>query len=435
VALRALSLCAGIGGLDAGLRNARAARTVCYVEREVSAAARLAHRMGDGSLDAAPLWSDLKTFDAGEWRGRVDLVFGGYPCQPFSVAGKQLGARDPRHLWPEFVRILRHSDAPVLFIENVRGHLRVGFDEVLADLASLGFDAEWDIFAARDVGAPHKRERLFALAYRGRDGRELVRSTLDDDGTFARGNESHGCGEGLADADGLEVEQLSRRERRRWVGPDGETLADSGRGSVQRRGDAGEFRAPAPRDDREGLQRERSGRNPGDRGEELADADGGGRSPNGIDGSGGQSESSGSSAAMGNADGARWSSAGTRHTLESSVQLVEGCRVVADSARREIRSGERGEEKGTRPGWRRESAIGGELLVDLGFPPGPDDSEGWRRWVSAGGPQPVVCGGAYGVSDRLDRLRALGNAVVPAVAALAWRELATRVLEIEEAAP
>jgi len=90
----------------------------------------------------------------------------GYPCQPFSVAGKRAGESDERHLWPEVARIVSECEPALVFLENVAGHLRLGFGTVLADLAALGFDAEWGLFRASDVGAPHRRERLFVLAYR-----------------------------------------------------------------------------------------------------------------------------------------------------------------------------------------------------------------------------------------------------------------------------
>jgi DNA (cytosine-5)-methyltransferase 1 len=99
--LHALSLCAGAGGIDLGLTIACPTyRTVCYVEREAYAAATLVARMEDKALDCAPVWDDVGTFDGRPWRGAVDILTGGCPCQPFSVAGKRKGVDDPRHLWP-----------------------------------------------------------------------------------------------------------------------------------------------------------------------------------------------------------------------------------------------------------------------------------------------------------------------------------------------
>jgi DNA (cytosine-5)-methyltransferase 1 len=161
-----LALCAGIGGLELGLRRVFPnLRTVCWVEWDRYAAGILVQRMREGALDAAPVWDDLTTFDGGAWRGRVDLVSAGYPCQPFSCAGKRRGSKDERHLWPEVARTIREVGPEWVVLENVRGHVRLGLDRVLGELADLGFDAEWGCFTAAEVGAPHRRERVFVLAH------------------------------------------------------------------------------------------------------------------------------------------------------------------------------------------------------------------------------------------------------------------------------
>ena len=99
--LRALHLCSGYGGFELALRLAGVpSRTVAHVERDTYAAATLVARMEDETLDQAPVWSDLATFDGGPWRGRVDLVTAGFPCQPFSQAGQRRGVDDERWLWP-----------------------------------------------------------------------------------------------------------------------------------------------------------------------------------------------------------------------------------------------------------------------------------------------------------------------------------------------
>lgn len=170
VALRAprvLALCAGGGGLELGVRLAVPdARTVCAVEIEATASLVLEARMEDRSLDSAPLWSDLRTFDGAAWRGSVDLVTGGYPCQPFSNAGKRLGAADPRHLWPHVARIVNEIEPEWCFFENVGAHLRLGFREVAGSLHSMGYRVAAVLLTAQEVGAPHGRERLFILAHR-----------------------------------------------------------------------------------------------------------------------------------------------------------------------------------------------------------------------------------------------------------------------------
>ncbi|WP_210879808.1 DNA cytosine methyltransferase [Roseovarius autotrophicus] len=168
-----LSLCSGAGGLDLGLVLAIPGyRAVGHVERETYAAATLVARMEDASLDRAPVWDDIGTFDGRPWRGAVDIVTAGYPCQPFSVAGKRRGADDPRHLWPHVARIIGEVAPPFVFLENVAHHLRLGFPDVAAGLVGMGYKLAAGLFTAAEVGAPHKRERLFILAIR--EGDELA---------------------------------------------------------------------------------------------------------------------------------------------------------------------------------------------------------------------------------------------------------------------
>ena len=161
-----ISLCSGIGGLDLAVRDALpGARCVLYVERDLTAAAVLAARMEDETLDAAPIWSDLCTLDTGRWRGRVAGVIGGIPCQPWSTAGKRAGRDDERHLWPDALRIIRDVQPAWVFIENVGGAVReLGEGIVRPDLEGIGYRTTAGIFTAQEVGAPHRRERLFILA-------------------------------------------------------------------------------------------------------------------------------------------------------------------------------------------------------------------------------------------------------------------------------
>lgn len=174
MALHTIALCAGVGMLDEGLRAGCEflgidSKTVCYVEREAFAAATLVKHMEAGAVDAAPIWSDLVTFDGAAWRGRVDCITAGFPCQPHSVAGKRKGTDDERWLWQEIARIIRDVSPRFVFLENVRGLLSSGgFTPVITALVTLGFDVEWGVLAASKVGASHQRERIFILAYRDR---------------------------------------------------------------------------------------------------------------------------------------------------------------------------------------------------------------------------------------------------------------------------
>lgn len=160
-----LSFCSGYGGIERGLDLAGFKhRAIAYVEIEAYAIANLANKMERGELLPTPIWSNLKTLPVEPFRDKVDLITGGYPCQPFSAAGERKGDKDPRHLWP-FIR--KHIEAirPVrCFFENVEGHISLGLREVISDLESLGYVCAWGIFSAREVGAPHQRKRVYILA-------------------------------------------------------------------------------------------------------------------------------------------------------------------------------------------------------------------------------------------------------------------------------
>ena len=165
--LRELALFAGAGG---GILGGKLLgwRTVCAVEREAYPAAVLAQRQNDGLLDIFPIWSDVTTFDGKPWRGRVDVVSGGFPCQDISAAGKGAGIDGERSgMWSEMARIVREIQPRFVFVENSPILTSRGLGRVLGDLAAMGFDAEWGVLAAGSsaVGASHIRERIWILAY------------------------------------------------------------------------------------------------------------------------------------------------------------------------------------------------------------------------------------------------------------------------------
>lgn len=163
---RVLSLCTGYGGLDKGLEMAVGGiQPVAYVEIEAFQCANLVAKMEKGLLAPAPVWTNLKTFPAEQFRGCVDIITGGYPCQPFSNAGQRKGKEDPRHLWPYIREIIRATRPICCFLENVEGHLSLGFREVQASLHRLGYAVEAGIFSASEICASHSRKRLFILAY------------------------------------------------------------------------------------------------------------------------------------------------------------------------------------------------------------------------------------------------------------------------------
>lgn len=145
---------------------------------------------------------------------RPDLVCGGYPCQPFSVAGSRRGTDDARHLWPHFADALRVLRPEWALLENVPGHLSLGFGDVLGDLADLGYDTEWECIPAAAVGAPHLRWRLFVVAHANRsrcDGNNRYpssgRSRLRDDARGDARPEGPGPGGPVANADSRRWEE------------------------------------------------------------------------------------------------------------------------------------------------------------------------------------------------------------------------------------
>ena len=161
----AIEWCAGYGGIHLGLKRAIPnLRVIAYGEIEAFAASNLVAKMEAGLLDPAPLWTDIKTFPCEDFRDRVGLLVAGYPCQPFSAAGKRLGAEDPRHLWPHIARAIGIIRPRLCFFENVEGHISLGLREVIGDLGAIGYTAAWGIFSASEVGAPHQRKRVFILA-------------------------------------------------------------------------------------------------------------------------------------------------------------------------------------------------------------------------------------------------------------------------------
>ncbi len=371
-----LSLCSGYGGLDAGLDIATggSTRVVCHVEREAFAAAILASRMADLSLDAAPVWSDLRTFDGRPWRRVVDCITGGYPCQPFSYAGKRLGVQDDRHLWPDIARIIGEVQPGIVFFENVAGHVAVGFDAVRADLERLGYRTAAGLFTATEVGASHRRERLFILGLADAecgDGSSTQRGCRNrSEGACGAGPSDHasGCREGLADA--------ADDHGRRGVC---DTQAGTRTCSERRRRSAGSVAGMAD------AECERS---------------------QGICGTGTASQ------ATERGDGAGMADAGEHDDCGRGSACDMDARVEACPRRRQ--------DTAERPH---------DLLADLGpFAPGPTDTDRWRRIIDARpdlapATESAVRGVVDGRAGRLDRLRALGNGVVPLQAAYAFTSL------------
>jgi DNA (cytosine-5)-methyltransferase 1 len=162
--VRELALFAGAGGGILG-GHLLGWRTVCAVEWEAYPASVLVARQNDGTLPAFPIWDDVQTFDGRPWRGRVDVVSGGFPCQDISCAGKGAGIEGERSsMWKHMARIIGEVRPRYAYVENSPMLVGRGLATVLSDLAEMGYDAKWGIVGARNAGAPHKRDRIWIVA-------------------------------------------------------------------------------------------------------------------------------------------------------------------------------------------------------------------------------------------------------------------------------
>ena len=186
-----LSLCSGYDGIGLGLRRVWPnVRDVAHVEIEAFAAANLVAKMEAGELDSAPVWTNLKTFPAWRFRGCVDILSAGFPCQPFSCAGARAADGDPRHLWPYVRQAVGLIRPRMVIFENVQGIISTklkGRDwndpegtpvllHVLRELERTGYKCTWGVFSASEVGAPHQRKRVFILGDSASEGLECSRT-------------------------------------------------------------------------------------------------------------------------------------------------------------------------------------------------------------------------------------------------------------------
>jgi DNA (cytosine-5)-methyltransferase 1 len=227
-----LSLFSGYGGFSLGLRLAGLqTRTVAYVEwekypQEIIKARIKDKQDGKFGLDDAPIFSDISSFRGEQFRGLVDIITAGFPCQPHSVAGLQRGADDDRNKWPDTLRVIREVEPRWVILENVPGLLSASVDggrpayggTVVGELATLGYSVHWQTLGADDVGAPHRRKRWWCIGvansegerYRGGsstergDGERFVQS--EEQGRSEMGSETEGRRGELADSgyEGLE---------------------------------------------------------------------------------------------------------------------------------------------------------------------------------------------------------------------------------------
>jgi len=162
--LQHLDLFSGIGGFSLGLETAGLANTVAFCDID-----KYCHKVLNKHWPHVPIFSDIKELNYETLRSNginnIDIITGGYPCQPFSVAGLKKGEQDPRHLWPEYFRLVKELRPTWVIGENVSGHIKLGLDTVLEDLESEGYSTRTFSISASGVGANHKRERVWIMAH------------------------------------------------------------------------------------------------------------------------------------------------------------------------------------------------------------------------------------------------------------------------------
>ncbi len=158
--LRVLDLFSGIGGFSLGLGRTGGFETAAFCEYEKFPQQVLAKHWPD-----VPIFPDVRTLKGSDIDGPIDVICGGYPCQPFSTAGQRRGKEDDRHLWPEFSRLVDELRPTWVIGENVAGHISMGLDDVLSDLEGQGYACRTFVIPACAVSAPHRRDRVWTVAH------------------------------------------------------------------------------------------------------------------------------------------------------------------------------------------------------------------------------------------------------------------------------
>jgi len=345
--LRHLDLFSGIGGFSLGLEATGGFETVAFCDIEEYPRKVLAKHW-----PRVKQYTDIKelTYDKLKSDGiisdnkKIDIITGGYPCQPFSVAGRKKGEEDPRHLWPEYLRLIQELRPTWVIGENVSGHIKLGLDTVLQNLADQMYSTRTFSISASSVGANHQRERIFIVANTGELGR-------NDGGDHREGRQVQGDEERKFAQD--QQEQQGRK---------------SGSGTAGGSGNPGE-----PREDK--------GNEPG--GGEVSKTVAN-TSREGSQGSGMETDMEEET---------------FHQSARRSGQGREQEGILSDAER----IGQQGQGQHVRPGGTEEDCEGEtDWLVD--------ESEGTQGWWDI---EPDVGRVAHGIPKRVDRLKCLGNSLIP----------------------
>ena len=428
--MNVLSLFSGIGGIDVAVKLVLpGAKTIAYVERDKNCQVLLKARMNDGSLDTAPIIDDVRDASVASIPD-IDIIIGGFPCQPFSFAGLRK-ENDERNLWPEFNRTIRSVRPRYVFLENVPGILTSREHEgyiftILKDLNQGGYDAEWGTIKASDVGASHKRERWFCLAWR-RDLADPHQEGLQGGFGYTGGKERE---------DGTSVEH-DRNDIWSETGRSSRTL-----GNAIDTGDTSpEHGADRHRQTQEQDEHQLSFAEPTGSGFSVADttSDGFDPSKSGVIREDYESSSSGEDAAeagrhtpftqLADTNSQRFQRA--EHRAFDDVATTDKGELADTSSEgsKGIRCTEQGEPCETSGALLHRNAF-----LEHEFPPGPTDYEGWSRVLSEMPEvEPSFCIEADGISkslviSRSQSLKMLGNSVVPQQVAAALTVLWNRMV-------
>ena len=408
-AITHLSLCSGYSGIGLGLKRVLPnLREIAHVEIEAFVVANLVAKMETKKLPAAPIYTDVKTFPYQRFSGCVDILSGGFPCQPFSSAGVRKGVEDPRHLYPYISKGIRKCKPGVVFLENVEGIISSKTADgesvlkyVLSDLEEMGYRATAGIFSAVEVGAPHQRKRVFIMGYSDNRRCSLSKQPRSSSEKISGGKiniePSNGSTElGNSTSERCEGERLriQQRQEGRLFGGTSEEL-----GNPQHNGHT---TAQEPRKI-SGSQEERR----------MQESEGGSYElPNTENiGCGGRSDR----------DLRRGRNIQEQETQEQSDirSEVEGCDRNFPNTNGERSQGYRGDEGQTGPRNFAKSSFSK-------YPSRPNEPQ--HEWEQAR-VEPKLGRAANGASCRVDRLRLLGNGVVPDTAAVAFKTLIGRLLD------